>query len=311
MQIYNDLLSVRKDKNTVLTIGTFDGVHLGHQKIIKKVRQKASGYGARSLLITFNPHPRKVLAPGKVKILTTITEKKDILEKFGIENLFIIDFTKEFSQQPAEKFFTDYIINGTGLREIVIGYDHHFGKGRSGDIETLHKLGAANNFSVEKVEEFKLDSTSVSSSEIRKALNEGNIYMANSLLGRYYSFSGTVIHGNKRGKSLGFPTANIMLDDEDKMLPALGIYVVEFFTGGNKYYGLLSIGRRPTFYNDGVIVPEVYIYDFDDDIYNENVTVNVIDRLRGEEKFPSAEALISQMNKDKEEGLQVLNRLSR
>ncbi len=310
MQVYNDLFSIKKDENTVLTIGTFDGVHLGHQEIIGKVKKKAAELRARSFLVTFNPHPRNVLAePGSVKILSTLKEKEEILQKLGIENLFVINFTKEFSQLPAEKFFSDYIINGIGLREIIIGYDFHFGKGRSGSIETIIEMGKKNNFNVNKVEEVTFNGNEISSTEIRKALTEGNIQQANELLGRNYSFSGTVVQGDKRGRTLGFPTANIKTDDEDKLLPSLGIYVVEFFVSGNKHYGLLSIGKRPTFYNEGNIVPEVYIYDFDEDIYDEYVTVNLIERLRGEEKFSSVEKLVVQMNKDKEAGLEILSKL--
>ena len=154
MQVYNDLFSIKKDENTVLTIGTFDGIHLGHQEIIDKVKERADGYGGRSFLVTFNPHPRKVVSnSGKVKILSTLKEKEEILRKLGMENLFVINFTREFSQNPAEKFVMDYLINGIGLREIVIGFDHHFGKGRSGSIETLIELGKKNNFNVERVDE--------------------------------------------------------------------------------------------------------------------------------------------------------------
>jgi len=311
MQVYNDLFSIKKDENTVLTIGTFDGIHLGHQEIIDKVKERADGYGGRSFLVTFNPHPRKVVSnSGKVKVLSTLKEKEEILRKLGMENLFVINFTREFSQNPAEKFVMDYLINGIGLREIVIGFDHHFGKGRSGSIETLIELGKKNNFNVERVDEITINGDKISSTAIRNALADGNVQHAGKLLGRYYSFSGEVVHGDKRGRTLGFPTANIKLDDEDKLLPGLGIYVVEFFIKGNKHYGLLSVGRRPTFYDDGNIVPEVYIYDFDEDIYDEYVTVNVIQRLRGEEKFSSVENLVAQMNKDKEAGLEVLRKSS-
>jgi len=311
MQVYNDLFSIKKDENTVLTIGTFDGVHLGHQEIIGKVKKKADELRARSFLVTFNPHPRNVLAgSGSVKILTTLKEKEEILQKLGIENLFAINFTKEFSQLPAEKFFSDYVINGIGLKEIIIGYDFHFGKGRGGSIETIIEMGKKNNFKVEKVGEVTHNGDKISSTEIRKALTGSNIHHANELLGRNYSFSGIVVHGDKRGRKLGFPTANIKIDDENKLLPTLGIYVVEFFVKGHKYYGLLSVGKRPTFYNEGNIVPEVYIYDFDEDIYDEFVTVNIFERLRGEEKFSSVEDLVIQMNKDKEAGLEILSKLA-
>ncbi|OGU70343.1 MAG: riboflavin biosynthesis protein RibF [Ignavibacteria bacterium RBG_16_34_14] len=310
MQVYNDLFSIKKDENTVVTIGTFDGIHLGHQEIIEKVRKKAVELRARSFLVTFNPHPRNVLTgQSSLKVLSTLNEKEQVLEKLGIENLFVINFTKEFSQLPAEKFFSDYIINGIGLKEIVIGYDFRFGRGRGGGIETLIEMGEKNNFKVYKVGEVALNKDKISSTEIRKALTDGNIRYSNELLGRYYSFSGIVVHGDNRGRALGFPTANIKIDDEDKLLPALGIYVVEFFVKGNKYYGLLSVGKRPTFYNEGNIIPEVYVYDFDEDIYDEFVTVNVIERLRGEEKFSSVENLVIQMNKDKEAGLEILRKI--
>jgi riboflavin kinase/FMN adenylyltransferase len=310
MQVFSDLSSIIKDKNTVLTIGTFDGIHLGHQKIIEKVKKKASLYAARDLVVTFNPHPKKILSKtGNIKILSTLKEKIATLENLGIENLFVIEFTREFSQLPAENFFTDYIINGTGVKEIIIGYDHHFGKGRSGGFETLMEMGQEHNFSVDRVGEVELNGDIISSTRIRSSLAGGEIGVVNSYLGRYYSFSGMVVRGDKRGRLLGFPTANIKIDEEDKLLPALGIYMVEFIARNNNYYGLLSIGRRPTFYNSGDIVPEVYVYDFDKDIYDEYVTVNVIERLRGEEKFSSAEELIEQMNKDKELGLEILSKL--
>ena len=311
MQVYNDLFSIKKDDNTVLTIGAFDGVHLGHLEIIEKVKLRATELKARSFLLTFNPHPRNVLSgSGSIKTLNTLKEKEEILQNLGIENLFVINFNKEFSQLPAEKFFSDYIINGIGLKEIIIGYDFHFGKGRGGSIETIIEMGKRNNFKVDKVEEVTFDGNKISSTKVRKALIEGKINLTNNLLGRKYSFSGIVVHGDKRGRTLGFPTANIKTDDEDKLLPALGIYVVEFFVNNQKHFGLLSLGKRPTFYDEGNIVPEVYIYNFDEDIYDEYVTVNLIERLRGEEKFSSVENLIVQMNKDKENGLKILEQFN-
>ena len=309
MQVYHDLASIKKDKNTVLTIGTFDGIHLGHRNIIEKVKKNATVYGARNFVITFNPHPRKILSKANnIKILNTLREKTLALEILGIENVYVIDFTKEFSQLDAEKFFSDFIINGIGLKEIIIGYDYHFGKGRSGSVETLMNLGKENDFSVNQIDEIKINGDTVSSTKIRNALVEGNIELANRYLGEHYSFSGVVVVGDRRGRTLGFPTANIQLDESEKLLPAIGIYLVEILVRGKSFFGLLSIGKRPTFYDEGKIVPEVYIYDFDENIYNEYVTVNVIERLRGEEKFSSAEELIEQMNKDKEFGLEILSK---
>jgi riboflavin kinase/FMN adenylyltransferase len=311
MRVFDNLSEILTDKNTVLTLGTFDGIHLGHQKIIEIIKKNASSYGGKSLLVTFDPHPRSVISNNieGLKILSTLKEKIAILETSGIDNLFIIKFTQEFSQLTAEEFFKKYIINGTGLREIVIGKDHRFGKGRAGNVGTLRNLGKEFSFNVTIVDEVKLNSETISSTKIRKALNDGNAQLANLYLGRFYSFSGTVVEGDKRGRRLGFPTANIQLDNEIKLLPAIGIYAVEFITGGKKHYGLLSIGKRPTFYSSGKVIPEVYVYDFDTNIYGEYVTVNVIERIRGEEKFSTAEELIVQMNKDKEIGLEILSRL--
>ena len=310
MQVFCDLAEVEKDNKTVVTLGTFDGLHLGHQKIIKTVVEKASGIGGRSFLVTFEPHPRNVIATNyKLQLLTTGKEKIEILKKLGIENLLIVNFTEEFSQLSPEKFIKDFVVEGIGASSIVVGYDHHFGKGRGGDAKTLKELGKEYNFDVTAVDAFNLDDETVSSTKIRAALNEGRLSDANKMLGRDYSFSGTVVAGDKRGRQLGFPTANVKLDNEDKLLPALGIYVVEFFIDNKKHYGLLSIGKRPTFYNSGEIVPEVYIYNFDDDIYGENVTINMVERIRGEEKYSSPEKLIEQMNKDKKNGLLIIERI--
>lgn len=312
MQIFDDLSEVKWDKNTIVTLGTFDGVHLGHKKIIDEVVKKTALYNGRSFLITFHPHPRKVVSGGHdIKLLTTLEEKSAILESYGIDNLLVINFTIEFSQLTSEEFLNKFIINGTGIREVVIGYDHHFGKGRGGNEATLREIGREAGFNVTAVDEFKIDGVTVSSSKIRRALESGIIGYVSNSLNRYYSFSGIVIEGDKRGRTLGFPTANIKLDEPDKMLPGLGIYVVEFIVYNKKHYGLLSVGKRPTFYDSGTILPEVYIYDFDSDIYGEHVSVNLIEKLRDEEKFNSAEELITQMKLDKENGLNIVSSLNR
>ena len=310
MNVFDSLSEVKKDKNTVVTIGTFDGIHLGHKKIIEKVIEKTSGYGGRNFVVTFDPHPRSVVSNGKdIKLLNTLEEKLNILSDFGIQNMLVIKFTKEFSQLSSEEFFKKYIIDGIGIKEVVIGYDHHFGKGRGGDKNTLDEMGIEFNFNVTSVDAVSIDGTTVSSTKIRNALNEGNVKQASMLLGRYYSFGGKVIKGDQRGRLLGFPTANIKLDDENKLLPLIGIYAVEFIVNSQKHFGLMSIGKRPTFYNDGSVTTEVYIFDFNDDIYDKSVTVNLVDRIRGEEKYSSAEKLIEQMNKDKEAGLEIFSKL--
>ena len=310
MRIFNDLSTLPKAENTILTLGIFDGVHLGHRKIIEKLKKKAAILNCRNLVITFSPHPRNVISGKRdLMLLTTIKEKIKLLEEIGVENLLIINFTKEFSQLSSEKFFNDYIIEKIGIKEIVVGYDHHFGKGRSGDINTLRKMGMEFGFDVTSVEPFKIDNEAVNSTKIRKALAEGNIKIANSFLGREYSFGGIVVEGDKRGRELGFPTANIFVDDE-KLLPMMGIYAVEFLFDDEKHKGLLSIGIRSTFYDSGKIVVEVYLYDFSRDIYNKKITVRIIDWVRGEEKFTSAEALVEQMQKDKIKGLEIFKKAS-
>lgn len=310
MKIYEDLSQVTKVKNTIITLGTFDGIHCGHKKILEIVTERAARRNGRSFLITFNPHPRYVLSvDNRPGLLTTYSEKIELLNLSGIENVLTINFTKEFSQLTPELFVKQYMIDRIGLSEIIIGSDHHFGKGRGGDIKTLRELGVQFDFSVDAVEALTVDDEAVSSTKIRNFLSEGYITKANKYLGRHYSFSGMVVRGDRRGRKLGFPTANIKMESDEKLLPALGIYVVESTLNGNKHYGLLSVGKRPTFYTSGEIIPEVYIYDFDKEIYGSFISVNILERLRGEEKFQSAEELIKQMNLDKEAGLKILNSL--
>lgn len=310
MNIFHDISEIRRDENTFVTLGTFDGVHLGHQKIIGKLIERAKEADGRNFLVTFDPHPRNVISNNSdFKILSTPSEKAAVFEKLGIRNLLIINFTKEFSQNSAEDFFKKYIIDSIGIREIVIGYDHHFGKGRGGDESTLRDMGRQYGFNVETVDAFRLDSEIISSTKIRKALAAGDIRTAGMFLGRNYEFSGKVIEGDKRGRDLGFPTANIELDNDAKLRPAIGIYVVEVLVGNNHYFGLLSIGKRPTFYPSGRIISEVYIYDFDKDIYGRDIKIIIIERLRGEEKFSSAVELVEQMNIDKKNGFEIIKNL--
>src|SRR5574338_51090 len=307
MQVFDSIKDLKKNKNTILTLGTFDGIHPGHLKIIDKMVDRSREYGFRNVVITFHPHPREVLrANSDVKLLTTPREKIELNKKNGVENVLTINFTKEFASLTAEEFIYDFLVNGIGLGEIVLGHDHHFGKGRSGNAELLKVIGAKENFTVTTVDAFYINDEVVSSTKIRNALSNGELKKANSLLGRNYSFSGVVVGGDKRGRELGYPTANIKLLSQDKLLPAIGIYAVKVIVGSEKHIGLLSIGKRPTFYNEGEIVTEVFIYNFDREIYNEVVTLELIERLRGEEKFNSADELINQMNKDKENGLKIL-----
>lgn len=310
MNIFRDINEIKFDKNTVLTLGTFDGIHLGHQEIIKRVLETSETENLRNLIITFHPHPRKVINPElNLKLLTTADEQIKIFGRLGVENLFIINFTKEFSQLTPNEFIRNILVDKIGLRKIVIGYDHHFGKGRGGDVEFLHSCADKYGFDVSQIQPFLIDNEAVSSTKIRTTIENGDIQRANKMLGRIYSFTGVVVEGDKRGRELGYPTANIKLNNADKLLPQIGIYAVTVEINGNLHKALLSIGKRPTFYNDGEVIPEVYIYDFNDNIYSQEIKVNVILKLRGEEKFNSAEELIRQMNIDKENGLKALNQI--
>lgn len=310
MRIFDDVSGIPKVENTVLTLGTFDGIHLGHKKIIDKLKKRAATVKGRSLLITFNPHPRKIINTGNgIKLITTNDEKIKLISELGVENLLLINFTKEFSQLTSEEFIKNYVIDKIGLKEIVIGYDHHFGKGRSGDVNTLRKLAVHYDFDVTMVEALKVNNENVNSTAIRKALQEGNIKKVNQFLGRKYSFNGLVVEGDKRGRTLGFPTANIDINDQDKLLPCFGIYAVNIFVDGQKYNGLMSIGIRPTFFSEGSMVVEVYIYDFNMEIYGSEVTVEVVDWIRGEEKFSSADDLVDQMQRDKEKGIEIFKKV--
>lgn len=311
MQIFYSIKDLKKNKNTVLTLGTFDGIHPGHLKIIGRLVSCSKEKGCRNVVITFYPHPRTILGnDNSVKMLTTQEEKIELLEKLGVENLLIINFTKEFASLSAEDFIYDYLINGIGLTEIVLGHDHHFGKGRRGNAELLQKIADKEGFIVTKAEAFMIDGEAVSSTKIRNAIAEGDIIRANRLLGRNYEFSGIVVGGDKRGRELGFPTANIKLSSQEKLLPASGVYAVKVMVENERHTGLLSIGKRPTFYNQGELVSEVYIYDFNREIYGAKVTTELVERLRGEVKFNSAEELINQMNTDKENGYKIFNKLN-
>lgn len=309
MKIIKDLEEVKLDQNSVITLGTFDGFHLGHQQIVDTVVQKSRQSAGRSFLITFDPHPRKVI-PGRndVKILSTLDEKVVVLEQLGMENLFVINFTTEFSRQSPDEFVEKYLVKGIGLREVVIGYDHHFGKSRDGNFELLQKLGSKYDFSVTLIPEYSVDGETISSTKIRKALLAGDVSKAGKMLGRHYSFKGTIVHGDGRGRQLGFPTANLSIDNEDKLIPAKGIYAAECVVENEKHFGLLSLGSRPTFHEDGKVIPEFYIFDFDKDIYDEVMQVNMVEKIRDEEKFNSIDELIIRMKKDEEVGRKILSK---
>ncbi|HEY6435271.1 MAG TPA: bifunctional riboflavin kinase/FMN adenylyltransferase, partial [Ignavibacteriaceae bacterium] len=216
--------------------------------------------------------------------------------------------TTEFSKQSPEEFVEKYLVRGIGLKEVVIGYDHHFGKSRDGNFELLQKLGGKFDFSVTLIPEYSVDGETISSTKIRNALLSGDVVKAGKMLGRNYSFKGTIIHGDGRGRQMGFPTANLSIDNEDKLIPAKGIYAAECVVENKKHFGLLSLGSRPTFHKDGEIIPEFYIFDFDKDIYDEVMQVILVEKIRDEEKFNSVDELIVRMKKDEEIGRKILRK---
>jgi riboflavin kinase/FMN adenylyltransferase len=309
MVIVHSLDEVRRNKDSVITIGTFDGVHLAHQKIIGEVRQRAKERNGRSVVVTFNPHPKEIVGRTKpkdggdvahtVELLTTHEEKLDLLSRLDIDLVFVVPFTYEFSRKPFREFYTEYIINGIGVSEVIEGYDHGFGRDREAGLSELLALGREFKFSVVAEKPFTAGEELVSSSRIRSLLSEGAVAKANRLLGRRFSFSGKVIAGAKRGKALGYPTANIAVSDPRKILPRNGVYAVTAALDGNSHCGLMSIGVVPTFYENHPRLCEVYIFDFDKDIYGKNITVECLEWIRGEKKFTSADELVKEMDKDK------------
>ncbi len=295
-----------KDKETILTIGTFDGVHIGHQEIIQNLVVQAKKKGLCSVVFTFYPHPRMVLNQNSdLKLINTIEERAARLEKTGLDYLIIHPFDKEFSRLSALEFVRDILVGQLQVSKLIIGYDHHFGKNREGNIEQLREYGHMFDFEVEEIPAQDIDEVSVSSTKIRKALEEGQIEKANQYLGHAYSLRGKVIKGNQIGKTLGFPTANIDLGTRFKQLPKAGAYLVSTIWEGKKYYGMLNIGFRPTINGKKQSI-EVYLEGFDQDIYGELLSLDFHRFLREEVRFESLEKLQLQLQKDRNELIKFL-----
>ncbi len=311
MRIYSDISEIEFDKDTVITIGAFDGLHVGHRELLRTVCDKAREYNGRSFLVTFDPHPRTVVSSNyRIGLLTSLKEKLELFETFGIENVLVINFTREFSQLGFRKFITDYIIKPIGLKHIVLGYDHRFGKDRAGDEEKLRSLADEYNFDVTVVNEIMVDDEVISSTKIRKALEIADLSAANKYLGYNYKLYGTVIPGAKRGRKIGFPTANIKPHDETKLVPPNGVYFVKIAVKGSEYNGIMNIGVRPTFNDTAERVIEVHLLNFSGDIYAEEIKIEFVHKIRDEKKFSSKEELTDQIRKDKEEALLLLNKLN-
>ena len=300
MKTFEHIEQCKNLKNPVLTLGMFDGIHIGHQAIIRQLNEIAKKENGESVLLTFEPHPRVVLGKGAddLQLLTTLDEKKELLEKSGLNNLILHPFTKEFAALSAEDFVKELLVHQIGIHTIIIGYDHHFGKNRQGNFEQLNELSKKFGFNCIKIEEIKSENLNISSTQIRKAILNGNIKKANLGLGRNYSLTGKVIHGDKLGRKLGFPTANLETQAY-KLIPGNGVYIVKVFLENEIFKGLLSIGTRPTVTNSNEKRVEVYLMDFDREIYGETLKIEVLHKIRDDMKFQSVEDLVQQMNLDK------------
>ncbi|HPE77254.1 MAG TPA: bifunctional riboflavin kinase/FAD synthetase [Draconibacterium sp.] len=308
MKLYTNLNQFEA-KRPVVTIGTFDGVHLGHQKVILRLREFAKQHNGESVIFTFHTHPRLVTAPDKanLRLLTTLKEKTDLFEKYGIDHLIVYTFDKEFSDLSYSEFVEKILVEKINTHCLVVGYDHKFGKNREGGFDYLQKCAEKFNFEIEKLDALLVQDESVSSTKIRDALQNGEIEKANHYLGYPFTLHGTVVEGKQLGRKLGFPTANIVASDKFKIIPGYGVYVVKVEIGGNIYSGMLNIGMRPTF-NDNADNRsiEVNIFDFSDDLYGKEITLKFVGKIRDERKFENIEMLVSQLVKDKETALKML-----
>ena len=307
MKVYRGLEEFEKLDNAVMTTGTFDGVHQGHRKILDRLMEVAKKSNGESVLLTFFPHPRMVLQPeSDLKLINTIDEKIELLRKEGIDHLIIEPFTKEFSRTTSLEFVRDILVNQIGTKKLVIGYDHHFGRNREGSFDHLKEFGPIYGFEVEEISVQDVDNVNVSSTKVRKALEEGEVHVAANYLGHSFFIKGEVVHGKKIGRELGYPTANLKIENPYKLIPGNGIYAVRVRRGDDLYEGMLNIGIRPTIGVSQTISVEVNLFDFNEEIYGERLTVHFIKRIRCEKKFDSKDALIAEMQKDKVKAQQLL-----
>lgn len=306
MKVFKNINEFVPIRNAVVTSGTFDGVHLGHQKILNRLGEVAKSIEGESVVITFHPHPRMVVSldAADLKLLSTIDEKIELLEKQGVDNLIIIPFTREFSELSSTEFIQKILIEKIGTKKLVIGYDHRFGKNREGGFDYLKANSQQFGFTIEEIPRQEIDTLTISSTKIRMALSEGDVHTANELLGSKYSFRGLVAKGRQLGRTIGFPTANVQVPETYKLIPGDGVYAVRVEVRSKYHYGMMNIGMRPTVNGIGR-TQEVNIFDFDDDIYGEKIKVEIIDFIRKEQKFNGLDELKSQINLDKQATLKI------
>ena len=299
MKVYHSLESIPEIHRPVITLGTFDGVHSGHQSILKHLKKTAQQIGGETVVFTFHPHPRIALHPDDhgLELIQPLEERIKKLEAFGIDHLILCPFTKEFSRITATEFVRNILVNQLHVHTMTIGYNHHFGRNREGSLELLRELGQVYNFKVEEIPAFLEAEKSVSSTKIREAVRAGDIQLANRFLGAPFSFKGKVVEGDKIGAKIGFPTANINID-KTQLIPSNGVFAVKVKSEGCIYGGMMNIGNRPTVAKEGERRVEIHLFDFSEMIYGKELVVYLIDRIRGEQTFASVDELKAQLKKD-------------
>lgn len=309
MEVIRDIEKWDFAGSSIVTIGTFDGVHLGHKRILHRLNELKTDINQKTIVFTFEPHPRKVLFPDQtdLQLLSNLDEKIELFKARNIDVLIVYPFTKEFAQIEPEKFISEILVEKLKVKTIVIGYDHKFGKDRKGDIGTFKIAAKKYSFEVEEIPAQEINEINISSTKIRKALFEGDIKVAEEFLGYNYFISGTVVHGKKMGKTISFPTANISISDADKLIPKNGVYLVSVEVEDFKGFGMMNVGTNPTTDNDRRLKLEVNIFNFDKDIYNKTIKVDFIERLRDEKKFNSIDELINAIKNDEKICKKILN----
>lgn len=306
MKVFHSINQFESKSKTIVTLGTFDGVHVGHKKIIERLLLSAKELNCESLVLTFFPHPRMVLQKDSdVKLLNTMEEKSDLLAKTGLDNLVIHPFDQAFSRLTAEEFVKNILVDAFNIKKIIIGHDHRFGRNRTANIDDLIAFSKIYDFEVEQISVQEINDVAVSSTKIRNAILDGNIELANKYLNYKYSFEGKIVKGKQLGRTIGFPTANFELENNYKLIPENGVYIVESQINQKMFFGMMNIGFNPTVSGNTKTI-EVYYFDFDGDLYNKKISVSILHRLRSEQKFDSLEALKKQLNLDKSASLNFI-----
>ena len=308
MKIYKSIDEYNQSKSSVVTIGTFDGIHKGHQKIFNKVINASKQNNLSSVVLTFFPHPRIILNKyNDIKMIDTLDEKIEHLEKIGIENLIIHPFDKKFSLLSADQFIKEYLVEKLKLKHIIIGYDHRFGKGREASVSDLKEYSSEFNFIVDEIEAKEIEKIAISSTKIRNSINQGDLKTTKKYLGRFFSLTGKVVKGDGLGKQIDYPTANILIEEDYKIIPKDGVYYIRTTIDNKLYNGMMNIGHRPTIGNKAKSI-EVNLFNFDRDIYDKIISIDVVVKIRDEKKFSSINALKAQLAKDEEHCLNLINK---